>query len=84
MINSQIVNENIFTVQLTADLTTGEVQAVQLGQNSSAIDGVEMIKDRVYIMTPTSTLHVLTGCFPQKLDIKKLKVRREILFFVTM
>ncbi|XP_060602624.1 bifunctional polynucleotide phosphatase/kinase-like [Ruditapes philippinarum] len=60
-------------VQLTADLTTGEVQAVQLGQNSSAIDGIEMIKDKVYIMTPTSTLHVLTGCFPQKLDINKLK-----------
>ncbi|XP_045175457.2 bifunctional polynucleotide phosphatase/kinase-like isoform X2 [Mercenaria mercenaria] len=60
-------------LQLTADLNSGDVQAVQLGQNSSALDGIEMIKDKVYTMKPTSTLHVLTGCFPQKLDVKKLK-----------
>lgn len=60
-------------LQLTADLTTGDVQVVQLGQNSSALDGIEMIKDKVYKMTHNSTLYVLTGSYPQKLEAKKLK-----------
>lgn len=60
-------------IQMCADLNTGDVQVVQLGQNSSALDGMEMIKDKVYMMKPHSTLHVLTGCFPQKLDIKNVK-----------
>lgn len=54
---------------MCADLNTGDVQVVQLGQNSSVLDGMEMIKDKMYVMKPNSTLHVLMGLFPQKLDI---------------
>lgn len=68
-------------MQLTADLTNGDVQAVQIGQNSSALDGIEMIKDKVYKMTPSSTLYVLTGSFPQKLEVKRLKVSEHFLPF---
>ena len=58
----------MFSVQITADLNTCQVEAVQLGANSSALDGIEMIRNKVYQMSPNSVLHVLTGCFPQKLN----------------
>lgn len=59
-----------FSVELEADLKTGSVNVKQLGANSSALDGIEMIKDRVYSMKPSSTLHILTGSFPQNLKME--------------
>ncbi|XP_052286943.1 bifunctional polynucleotide phosphatase/kinase-like [Dreissena polymorpha] len=56
-------------VQLIANLETGDVEAIQLGENSSALDGIEMIKNKVYKMNSKSVLQVLTGFFPQKLVI---------------
>ncbi|XP_052797352.1 bifunctional polynucleotide phosphatase/kinase-like [Mya arenaria] len=63
-------------VKIKADLYACQIEAVQLGSNSSALDGVEMIQNKVYQMKPNSVLHVLTGCFPQKLKIAELSTSK--------
>lgn len=63
---------HLIPVELEADLESGSVRVKQLGSNSSALDGIEMIKDRVYTMKPSSTLYILTGLYPQKLKLEKL------------
>ena len=52
---------------------TGEIQVSQTGSNSSVLDGIEMITDKVYGMRHSSTLHILAGLYPQKLQVKHLK-----------
>ena len=62
----------LLVVELEADLNKGTVSVKQLGTNSSALDGIEMIKDRVYTMKSNSTLQILTGSFPQKLKLEPI------------
>ena len=62
----------LLVVELEADLKKGTVSVKQLGTNSSALDGIEMIKDRVYTMKSNSTLQILTGSFPQKLKLEPI------------
>ena len=61
------------TVKLYSNLMTGEIQVSQTGSNSSVLDGIEMIKDKVYGMRHSSTLHILAGLYPQKLHVKHLR-----------
>ncbi|KAK3610289.1 hypothetical protein CHS0354_029752 [Potamilus streckersoni] len=58
-------------LELTADCTLGEVTVKQLGSNSSALDGIELIQGRQYQMRQNSTLYVLTGYYPQKFHIQE-------------
>ncbi|XP_076112376.1 bifunctional polynucleotide phosphatase/kinase-like [Mytilus galloprovincialis] len=58
-------------VEITANWKTEDITVKQLGSNSSSIDGIELEKDREVRLQLTSTLYVLTGLYPQKVDIKK-------------
>ena len=50
----------------------------QLGSNSSAIDGVELEKGREVKLQTTSTLYVLTGLYPHKIDVIKSSPKRTV------
>ena len=56
-------------VELVANCHTGEVTVKQVGSNSSALDGIELLQNKDYKMKPSSTLFILTGLYPQKLKI---------------
>lgn len=43
----------------------------QLGSNSSAIDGIELEKGREVRLQLSSTLHILAGLYPQKVEVTK-------------
>ncbi|KAL3859647.1 hypothetical protein ACJMK2_009861 [Sinanodonta woodiana] len=58
-------------LELTADCTLGEVTVKQLGSNSSALDGIELMQGRQYQMRQNSTLYVLTGYYPQKFHVQE-------------
>ena len=56
-------------MELTANCHTGEVTIKQVGPNSSALDGIELIHNKEYKMKPSATLFILTGLYPQRLKI---------------
>ena len=56
-------------MELTANCHTGEVTVKQVGPNSSALDGIELIQNKEYKMKPSATLFILTGLYPQRLKI---------------
>ena len=56
-------------MELTANCHTGEVTIKQVGPNSSALDGIELIQNKEYKMKPSATLFILTGLYPQRLKI---------------
>lgn len=55
-------------LEVTADWASGEVSVKQLGANSSAIDGIELEKDRVCKLPEGGTIYLLTGMYPQKVE----------------
>ena len=62
----------LFSVKLLGDLITGEIQVTQTASNSSALDRIMMIKDKVYNMKHSSTLHIIAGIYSNKLQVKCL------------
>lgn len=55
-------------LEVTADWASREVSVKQLGANSSAIDGIELEKDRVCKLPEGGTIYLLTGMYPQKVE----------------
>ncbi|XP_061197513.1 bifunctional polynucleotide phosphatase/kinase-like [Saccostrea echinata] len=60
-------------LEVTADWSTGEVTVKQLGANSSAIDGIELEKDRICKLSVDGTIYLLAGMYPQKVEFKYMK-----------
>lgn len=55
-------------LEVTVDWASGEVSVKQLGANSSAIDGIELEKDRICKLPKGGTIYLLTGMYPQKVE----------------
>lgn len=64
-------NYKSISVEITANWKTEEIAVKQLGSNSSAIDGIELQKGREVRLQLTSTLHILAGLYPQKVEVTK-------------
>ncbi|XP_062616591.1 bifunctional polynucleotide phosphatase/kinase-like [Saccostrea cucullata] len=60
-------------LEVTADWWTGEVTVKQLGANSSAIDGIELEKDRICKLSADGTIYLLAGLYPQKVKFKYVR-----------
>lgn len=58
-------------LEITANWKTEEIAVKQLGSNSSAIDGIELEKGREVRLQLSSTLHILAGLYPQKVEVTK-------------
>lgn len=65
-------------MEITANWKNEEVNVKQLGTNSSAIDGVELEKGRVVKIQTTSTLYLLTGLYPHKIDAVKESPKKQL------
>ncbi|XP_069114593.1 bifunctional polynucleotide phosphatase/kinase-like [Argopecten irradians] len=62
-------------LEVTADWKTKVVMVKQVGNNSSALDGIEMEKGRQCKLEDGATIYILAGQYPQKVEFGKEKVK---------
>ncbi|XP_033754080.1 LOW QUALITY PROTEIN: bifunctional polynucleotide phosphatase/kinase-like [Pecten maximus] len=62
-------------LEVTADWKTEVVTVKQNGNNSSALDGIELEKGRQCKLEEGATIYVLAGQYPQKVEFVKEKVQ---------
>lgn len=71
IVDDYFQNYKSISVEITANWKTEEIAVKQLGSNSSAIDGIELEKGREVRLQLSSTLHILAGLYPQKVEVTK-------------
>ncbi|OWF41319.1 bifunctional polynucleotide phosphatase/kinase-like [Mizuhopecten yessoensis] len=61
-------------VEVIADWKKESVKVTQIGNNSSALDGIELEKGRQCKLEEGATIYVLAGQYPQKVEFVKEKI----------
>ncbi|RUS69475.1 hypothetical protein EGW08_022759 [Elysia chlorotica] len=64
-------------VSLTADWTKREVKLIQLGVNDSSVDGKDVGKDNELIVKSSSTIFLISGAFPHRINFKCTSKRED-------